>query len=192
METIKLTTLPGWNPFLLDGRELHKINIYEGGEIIACFRWIGCNNIYKSITLDAPVKKARKVDLTRKDAFITLHERDKYITTYDLYLPARLVNLQIIGTEMRETWNYTYTDRIYTITLAGVRKELVRDELGRIVTKPVAGVFTEKIKTTINTEATPLLKKCEELAEKINPCIFSKISALEVRELLNRFNITEK
>lgn len=190
MET-KLTTLPGWNPFILDGREIYKINVYEGGKIVTSFRWIGSNNIYKSISLDVPVKNARKIDLTRKDAFIVLHERNKYGNTYDLYLPARVVNLQTLETKERETWNYKYIDRIYTITVKGVKK-IPAIELGRVIREEVAGEFTENITTTICAEKTQLLKKCEEIAEKFNPCLFSKISAVEVRYLLEKFNITEK
>ena len=199
MKTL-LTTSACYNPFFLEGKQIHDIKFYKDGQILASCRWFGSNNNYKTLEFDFEVKKAIRPNLTRKDAFYVLSpECDKRWKEYDLYIYAELVGLESLGvSEFTNSWHSTSTKETFAVNLRGERWKVVKAEPCKETNWQswkhitVYDDYKEKFDCKYVFNDTPEKKKCEQLAENIAKKTGVKLDYYQIHDILEHFTINEK
>ena len=195
MQNTRLYTQPGFNPFLMDGKVLSSICFYKDGEVVASVRWFGSNNNYKSLELPFEVKKAVRLNLERRDAFYMRDKDATYSPEYILYIPADFVNLQHIETANNNAggWSMTGTHEVFSVELTGERwKPYINKETGRLAYIEEFGTYTEKFDYNYIWTDTPEFTKCKELSQAIKESAAVDLSAYQIHDILEHYDIIKK
>lgn len=194
MKTTTLTTQPCYNPYFMDNKEIRSICFYKSGAVLASVRWFGSNNNFDSITLPFEVKKAVRLNLERSDAFYMRDKEYDFGPAYILYIPADWVNLQHVKTEnINSSWWSTGTRDVFTVDIQGVRRQPAIDkETGKLYYDRVPGSYTEKFDCNYIWHNTPEFDKCKELAENIKKLASVDLSAYQLHDIMEHYNIIKK
>lgn len=188
-----MTTERCYNPFILFGHYVNKINIIDDGKIIYSCHWFttwNSNNPFKSLVFDFPIKKAVKIDLTRKDAFYMSNRENWGEIRYDLYLPLALIPHEWGKNETSEDWQYKASWQNLTLKLKGIKTDLVKAD-GQVTYKDIEGEHDIKVKALFAQDLTDNYKRMQETCNKIKEYSGVNIYPFELRELEKHFTITE-
>ena len=186
------TTELCYNPFLFNGVSVHNFNFFKDGQVIASFKWLGSNNVYKTMELPFTVKKAVKINLNRSDAFYISKRDDFNYRTFEFYIPADFVNLQFVEKKQSASWHTIIHQAMYSVTVTGEKYIPKLDENKNLYYETKYGTFTEKFDCNNVAEDTEEYKRCKELAEKMTKATAIKIDPYTVHDLLQKFDIVEK
>lgn len=101
-----------YNPYIFNGYTVDRILFFDSvkQEMIFSVNWWGSNNYHKKLYFDFDIKKANKVDLSKKTAFFLKGESNKYEQRIFIYIPANLVPVECLGETM---YNQTETEKMY-------------------------------------------------------------------------------
>ena len=193
MET-RLTRQPAWNPFFLNGYEINRIKFYKDGEVLASTDWFENNNPYKWVALPFEVKNARKINLTRTDAYLIRNDKSYSIgKQYDLYICADLVELEYIHTSRHEVLMQIETHEQYSVKLHGCKR--IYKGGGPYLPKYeyIEDDYIQKFDCNYTFVDTEKKQLCEQLAEEFNTLIgYKNFSCYDVEKLIDNYEITKK
>jgi hypothetical protein len=189
-----------WNPLHINGlHEIDAIHIYKNNQVLASFRWlsiIGGNNDYPLLSIDADIKRANKVDMT-KNAFFYVRTQKSYSSdkVYDVYMPAELVQFkagkEVIDWKDKTTVCYK---RNYSITLTRYQKKEhaydKKEDKHSVAIVDHYGVLDFTLYS--RTIETPLGKNCVQLSKEIKEKCGVELSSYDIEKILYRYVITKK
>lgn len=117
-----------YNPYSFEGKEVDSIRFYnESGEIVS-INWFGSNNDYPELNLPFEIRRAIKLNFTKKDAFYMKAKDCSYASRVDIYIHESLLNLQNLG-EKRTDYDTSIQYRTeYTISVQASKKQVQFDK----------------------------------------------------------------
>lgn len=184
------------NTFFIDGRAIDNFYFYNDGKIIAHTKWFGNNRSFHFIDFPFEIKKAKKGYnlLERKDAFYILNESNDYGKYYNVYIHTSLVELEFLKSEIySSSWYSINSQDVFSIKLHGMRRNLVgRRDDGRPRYEWKEDDYIEKFPTNFNSEKTKEWDKCEKMAKEMSEVMMTKLSAYDIHNLLESYNVTKK
>lgn len=122
-----------YNPYSFEGKEVDRIRFYnESGEIVS-INWFGSNNDFPELNLPFEIRRAIKINFTKKDAFYIKAKDCSYASRIDIYIHESLLNLQNSGEKKTEQTTRIDYRTEYTISVQASKKQMNYDrELDKV------------------------------------------------------------
>lgn len=127
VKSIIKQTSAWYNPYSFEGKKVDRIRFYnDNGEIVS-INWFGSNNDFPELNLPFEIRRAIKLNFTKKDAFYMKAKDCSYTPRIDIYIHESLLNLQNLGE--KRTDRTTRIDYIteYTISVQASKKQTSYD-----------------------------------------------------------------
>lgn len=118
-----------YNPYSFEGKEVDRIRFYnESGEIVS-INWFGSNNDYPELNIPFEIRRAIKLNFSKKDAFyMKAKDCDHAPGRIDIYIHESLLNLQNLG-EKRTDYNTSIQYKTeYKIFVNSSKKQVQYDK----------------------------------------------------------------
>lgn len=133
VKSIIKQTLAWYNPYSFEGKEVDSIRFYnESGEIVS-INWFGSNNDFPELNLPFEIRRAIKMNFTKKDAFYIKAKDCSYASRIDIYIHESLLNLQNLGKKKTERANCIDYITEYTISVQASKTQMKYDrELDKV------------------------------------------------------------
>ena len=195
------TKISWFRPYIIDGKELNHIVIYNDGKEVfktvgGWFEHLGENKIrydVKRLTIGGEIKKAIKENLFRKDNYIIRDKEDTFQKRYILYIHEEFIPVETIGEQLHfETPTKKQYHTLYKLNVPNTRREI--SHLDKVTDKAIyEDTHHNYIIETGNyrTVKTNLGETVEELYNRFKEDNIN-ISLYDTEKLLDKYNISIK
>jgi hypothetical protein len=180
-----LETIPGFNPFFFEGKQIKKILFFRDGKILGETDWFLSNNETPKVYFDFEISRKIKIDLQTKQAFYTKAKQEYYTrdVEYDLYIHADLVNFKALGEkEHIDTDTHTSFIEHYSVDLFCLMRGFSNFQMHTIT-------FTaRRVSRTETKEFGNEIERIGKMLKEKNV----NIPSYELQYLVKFFNVTPK
>lgn len=151
-----------YNLYFLEGKEIDSIKFYDENGVITSVNWFGSNNMYPELHLPFSIRRAIKVNFTKKDAFFVKSDYE-YSSRIDVYIYYELVNLKNLGEKRTDCKTSVQYCTEFSVKIDSSKKSYTKDETGQIahIVLPVESreiIFQSNYRTEKNDEGKRLAK----------------------------------
>lgn len=193
VKSIIKQTANWYNPYSFEGKEVDRIRFYnENGEIVSV-NWFGSNNDFPELNLPFEIRRALKLNFTKKDAFYIKAKDCSYASRIDIYIHESLLNLQNLG-EKRKEYNTDIRYRTeYVISVHASKKQMKLDkELDKVIYSTSSVelhniIFSGNYRFEKNDEG----KRLQDIRQVVEECGLD-LSECDIQRLEKRFELKIK